>query len=84
MVGTQNVLDGLPKWHSAFALSSKSEILLSSAEGGLAATKDRLLAWHERARQRRALLQLSDDMLVDIGVSRREALKEAGKAFWRS
>ena len=41
------------------------------------------LAWHERARQRRALLQLSDHMLRDIGIARAEAVGEADKPFWR-
>ena len=64
--------------------SSRSETLWSTAEGRLAAIVEQLLGWHDRARQRRALLRLSDDMLGDIGISRTEALKEAGKAFWRS
>jgi uncharacterized protein YjiS (DUF1127 family) len=41
-----------------------------------------VLTWHERARQRRALLQLSDDMLGDIGISRAQALAEAHKVWW--
>jgi uncharacterized protein YjiS (DUF1127 family) len=36
----------------------------------------------ERLRQRRALLQLDDHLLADIGVSRQQALREAGKWFW--
>jgi uncharacterized protein YjiS (DUF1127 family) len=36
----------------------------------------------ERRRQRRALLQLDDHLLADIGVSREQALREAGKWFW--
>ena len=39
--------------------------------------------WHERARQRRALAELSDSLLKDIGVSRADALREAGKSFWQ-
>jgi uncharacterized protein YjiS (DUF1127 family) len=42
-----------------------------------------LLHWHERARQRRALLSLDDRMLKDIGVSRAEAEREACRPFWR-
>ena len=42
----------------------------------------RLLQWHELARQRRALLALSDHMLKDIGISRAEAEREARRAFW--
>jgi uncharacterized protein YjiS (DUF1127 family) len=69
---------------SAFAPMSMCEELWSTADGRVAAAVEHLLAWHDRARQRRALLRLSDDMLVDVGISRTEALKEAGKAFWRS
>jgi uncharacterized protein YjiS (DUF1127 family) len=36
----------------------------------------------ERRRQRRALLQLDDHLLADIGVAREQALREAGKWFW--
>ena len=44
---------------------------------------DMLLAWHERARQRRTLLTLDDCVLKDIGVSRTDAELEANKPFWR-
>ena len=43
----------------------------------------RLLCWHELARQRRALLTLNDRMLKDIGATRAEAEREAGRPFWR-
>jgi uncharacterized protein YjiS (DUF1127 family) len=53
-------------------------------------TRSRLLTivglaelWLERRRQRRALLELSDALLKDIGVSRYEACREATKPFWR-
>jgi uncharacterized protein YjiS (DUF1127 family) len=39
--------------------------------------------WVERRRQRRALLELGDALLKDIGISRADALREASKPFWR-
>jgi uncharacterized protein YjiS (DUF1127 family) len=39
--------------------------------------------WAERRRQRRALAELSDHTLHDIGISRAEAWREAQKPFWR-
>ena len=42
-----------------------------------------LLAWLERAHQRRQLRTLSDHMLHDIGLSRADVEGEAGKPFWR-
>jgi uncharacterized protein YjiS (DUF1127 family) len=68
----------------AFAPTSRSETRWSSARGRLVAWVERLLAWHERARQRRALVELSDDMLGDIGISRAAALAEAEKFCWRA
>ena len=38
--------------------------------------------WHARARERRALAQLDDRMLRDIGISRTEAERECAKPFW--
>ena len=42
-----------------------------------------LMAAHERRRQRRALADLDDRSLRDIGLSRRQAEREAAKPFWR-
>ena len=39
--------------------------------------------WQDRARQRRALATLSDELLRDIGVTRFDAECEANKPFWR-
>lgn len=38
--------------------------------------------WFARQRTRRALEQLDDRMLNDIGITREQALREAGKPFW--
>jgi uncharacterized protein YjiS (DUF1127 family) len=43
----------------------------------------RLLVWHDRVRERRALLGLSDLQLRDIGISRADAGAEGDKPFWR-
>ena len=45
---------------------------------------DTVAAWRERNRQRRTLANLPDYMLKDIGVSRVDAWREAGKPFWRA
>ncbi len=37
----------------------------------------------ERSRQRRALMQLSDARLRDIGLTRGDVARESTKAFWR-
>jgi uncharacterized protein YjiS (DUF1127 family) len=40
--------------------------------------------WIDRHRQRRELLGLSDHMLKDVGLSRADAYREAGKHFWQA
>ena len=40
--------------------------------------------WIERSRQRRALRDLDDHMLDDIGLSRDEAAQECAKLFWQT
>ena len=42
-----------------------------------------LKKWNNRSQQRRALENLPDYMLKDIGISRMDALREADKPFWR-
>jgi len=40
--------------------------------------------WIERSRQRRALQDLDDRLLNDIGLSRDEATRECAKLFWQT
>ena len=42
-----------------------------------------VVRWSDRSKQRRALSQLSDQQLDDIGVSRTRATAEANKRFWQ-
>jgi uncharacterized protein YjiS (DUF1127 family) len=70
-------------------MPSMSAIPMSARRPGLRlrpallAMANWLRASAERRRQRRALLDLSDALLEDIGVSRAEALAEASKPCWR-
>lgn len=43
----------------------------------------RIPVWISRHRQRKALAELNDYLLDDIGVSYDAALREAAKPFWR-
>ena len=42
----------------------------------------RVVRMIDRHRQRRMLVELSDHMLSDIGVTREQAEREAAKPFW--
>jgi uncharacterized protein YjiS (DUF1127 family) len=39
--------------------------------------------WMERSGQRRALADLDDRLLQDVGIARSEAAREIAKPFWR-
>jgi uncharacterized protein YjiS (DUF1127 family) len=39
--------------------------------------------WLERSRQRRALAELDDHLLRDIGLTRDEAQRECANPFWK-
>jgi uncharacterized protein YjiS (DUF1127 family) len=41
------------------------------------------MRWQERWRQRQCLLDLDDRLLMDVGITREEAVREAQKSFWR-
>jgi uncharacterized protein YjiS (DUF1127 family) len=99
MARTRDVLDDLAEWYAAPAGSAAAsdggsahrafvalpEVDLRSAvRRGLIRIVEACLTWHDRARERRALMELSDHMLRDIGISRAEARGEAAKPFWRS
>jgi uncharacterized protein YjiS (DUF1127 family) len=99
MARTRDVLDDLAEWYAAPAGAAAArdggaahraivptpEVDLRSAvRRGLIRVAEAFLAWHDRARERRALMQLSDHMLRDIGISRAEAQGEAAKPFWRA
>ncbi len=45
---------------------------------------DTLLRWQERAVERRALREMDNRMLKDIGISALDADREGRKPFWRS
>jgi uncharacterized protein YjiS (DUF1127 family) len=43
-----------------------------------------LLVWQDRATQRAHLAQLPDYLLKDMGMTQKEARREAAKYFWRA
>lgn len=99
MARTRDVLDDLAEWYSGPESSAAVEDSPSAArslfgalpEVGLRSAVRRsmiriaeaFLGWHDRVRERHALVELSDDVLRDLGISRAEADGEAAKPFWR-
>lgn len=64
--------------------SSGSAVLANAIGSGLTAALDRVLSWHDRVRDRRALGQLDEHMLHDIGLSAADVDFEVSKPFWQS
>ena len=73
-------LEGKPSIDYPWPLSATS--FWASLGGAIDAGAVILLAWCERARQRRDLLGLNDRELHDIGLSRADAVGEGDKPFW--
>lgn len=61
-----------------------SERLRAAVDSWLDNNASLLREWRIRARGRRALLELDDHRLADIGISRSDAREEAGKPFWKA
>jgi uncharacterized protein YjiS (DUF1127 family) len=56
----------------------------SGALSGLGCAAVRVVwFWMERSRQRRALAELNDRLLRDIGLTRDEARRECANPFWK-
>ena len=51
--------------------------------GALRRAVDGLMAWQERARERRLLATLSDRLLDDMGITPADVLRETDKPYWR-
>jgi uncharacterized protein YjiS (DUF1127 family) len=64
-----------PRAHASKASAGRARFSLASA-------LTRLEAILERRRSRKALLEMTDDQLKDIGLSRSEAHGEAYRPFW--
>lgn len=51
--------------------------------GGLVSVLEAVLAWQDRARQRRQLAVMDNRLLRDIGLTRADVAAEMAKPFWR-
>ncbi|MEQ8443737.1 MAG: DUF1127 domain-containing protein [Alphaproteobacteria bacterium] len=73
-------------FNRAFAATSAKDAFLSYSDrlerDGLSLGA-LLLRWHQRWQSRRALKNLSSELLDDIGLSEAQAFNEYSKPFWR-
>ena len=98
MARTRDVLDELAEWYAppaspapAWQGASAHRSFSAPPDAGFRSpvrhafvwVVEALLAWHDRARERRSLMELSDQMLRDIGISRAQAWAAAARASRR-
>ena len=66
---------------------SQQQVLRSwtvpSLDRNLGLTREILTYWMERSRTRRRLRAAEDRILVDIGITREQAMAESDKYFWQ-
>jgi uncharacterized protein YjiS (DUF1127 family) len=55
----------------------------AGSSGDLRRLLEVLFVWQDRASQRRALQQLDDRLLADLGLGRGDVAREADKPFWQ-
>jgi uncharacterized protein YjiS (DUF1127 family) len=65
------------------ALFSRLTSLAVEHSGDFHKSRSKLHAYREISRQRKMLAEMTDTQLKDLGISRAEALQEAGKPFWK-
>jgi uncharacterized protein YjiS (DUF1127 family) len=65
--------------------SARDDVLHAIRTPGLRTFVGTVAAWIVRSGQRRALRELAKDrrLLRDVGLTREQVLREAGKPFWR-
>ncbi|HEV7878270.1 DUF1127 domain-containing protein [Bradyrhizobium sp.] len=61
----------------AGSIGAAGQAVLSSLAGTM-------VIWLNRRQGRRDLRELDDRLLADVGISREDAVSEAGKPFWRT
>ena len=58
--------------------------IVAAGQAALSSLAGMTIIWLNRHRSRRDLSELDDRLLADVGISREDALREAGKPFWRT
>jgi uncharacterized protein YjiS (DUF1127 family) len=67
--------------HLSTSLTAEQALL--GAKSSLSRALSTLSVWRTRAEQRRRLAEMDDYLLLDMGMHRLDALREAEKPFWR-
>jgi uncharacterized protein YjiS (DUF1127 family) len=58
--------------------------IVAVGQAVLSSSASMIMIWLNRHQGRRDLSELDDRLLADVGISREDAVREAGKPFWRT
>jgi uncharacterized protein YjiS (DUF1127 family) len=58
--------------------------IVAAGQAALSSLAGTIVIWLNRRQGRRDLSELDDRLLADVGISREDAVWEAGKPFWRT
>ena len=58
--------------------------IVAAGQAALSSLAGMTAIWLNRRQGRQDLRELDDRLLADVGISREDALREAGKPFWRT
>jgi uncharacterized protein YjiS (DUF1127 family) len=58
--------------------------IVAAGQAVLSSLAGTIVIWLNRRQGRRDLSELDDRLLADVGISREDAVWEAGKPFWRT
>jgi uncharacterized protein YjiS (DUF1127 family) len=58
--------------------------IVTAGQAALSSLAGMTAIWLNRRQGRRDLSALDDRLLADVGISREDAVREAGKPFWRT
>ena len=58
--------------------------IVAAGQTALSSLAGMTTIWLNRRQGRQDLRELDDRLLADVGISREDALREAGKPFWRT
>lgn len=78
--GAMNTIGASAKTDNAVRKPSGVELLMDVLSGRFGSHADGVKSWLELRRTRQSLLELSDEQLRDVGITRRMADREAAKS----
>jgi uncharacterized protein YjiS (DUF1127 family) len=83
---TRSHQDGAAAMSQPYSLREpvRTGSIVAAGQAMLSGLAGLIVVWLNRRQGRRDLSELDDRLLADVGISREDAVREAGKPFWRT